>query len=58
MNDKDNNKDVIKYLSKKLRVNTNSLGIKNLKEPPTNSSGKISYSYLEVAWNTIIKFFG
>ncbi len=44
---KENNKDVIKYLSKKLRVNTNSLGIKNLKEPPTNSSGKISYSYLE-----------
>ncbi len=41
------NQKILKFLSKKLNVNINALFIKNLKNPPINSSGKISYSNLE-----------
>lgn len=41
------NQKILKFLSKKLNVNINALIIKNLKNPPVNSSGKISYSNLE-----------
>ena len=41
------NKEIINYLSKKLRLNTNVFKIKNLKHPPLNESGKISYPHLK-----------
>ncbi len=44
---KNNNNDIIEYLTKKIKINSNFLILKTLNTPPINSSGKIVYSHLE-----------
>lgn len=44
---KNNNDDIVDYLKKKIKINSNFLILKKLDTPPISSSGKIIYSHLE-----------